>query len=662
MQRTRSRRRGWALSVGIGLALAAPADAKKFQMSGTWIMRKGSVFVPLQFLQQGVPGETAFVSMGNLTEASMTPSGDLAFPGQLLQDVGGATATGAAPQALRLPKHRFVKDFGRVQPQFGSRVVQLMTMVGIDAPADTATLEAGGAPGALTWCPDNPACVAGGLPAVGRVVYAPAGALRFGGTMQMGLWGGGVVSAKNLGPSHVGQVAHVPFIDAGACSTSLSPDTSDPISTPRSARIRRYRRNDTSALDRMTLPRYERRLESGDPMATMIALLIEDEPLDAVQVRRTLCWNPDEARRVRLEHVTTLGEGIDRLGKGDIDVVLLDLHLPDSRGIDTVLRLREHDEEVPIVVLSVDADPQLSLEALRAGAQDYLPKDELSVTSALSRSIRHAIERQRLQRGYRGLSERLSRTEKTASLGVLAAGMAMGFNRLLGEVLDAADASLHALHEPASTGRQRRRLEAIRRAALRAGKMVGQLRDYAIDRRSPLHPIDLSRAVLDSSEFLDSLVGEGVELTYDLAADAPAVRAGRVQLHQILLSLVTNACEAIGSSTGKISISTGRIVADAELLARSQGHAEPRPGFHAFLRVTDSGCGIPAIVRPRIFDPFFTTKHAGRGLGLSAVLGILRELGAFVLVDSRPGRGSCFTVFFPAEKGAEAATATTIGG
>jgi signal transduction histidine kinase len=385
-------------------------------------------------------------------------------------------------------------------------------------------------------------------------------------------------------------------------------------------------------------------------------LLIEDEPLDAVQVRRTLRRGPDEARTLRLAHVTSLGEGIDRLVKGVVEVVLLALHLPDSHGIVWVVRVREHDRESPLVVVPVARDPRLSLEALQAGAQDYLPKDEIPVTSALSRSIRHSIERQRLQRQYRDLAERLSRTERTASLGVLAGGMAMGFNRLLGEILEETDACLHSLHEPGATEGQRRRLQLIRRTALRAGEMVGQLRDYALDRGSLPHPIDLTGAVLDSSEYLDTLIGEGVELTYDVAADLPAVQAARVQLHQILLSLVTNAAEAIGSSAGRIAISTGRIVADAELLARSQGHAEPRPGLHAFLRVADSGCGIAAMVRPRIFDPFFTTKRVGRGLGLSAVLGILRELGASVLVESRPECGSSFTVLFPAEEGAEAAS------
>jgi hypothetical protein len=221
MRRTRSGQRGCVLAIGIGLVLAVapPAPAKKFQMSGTWIMRKGEFFLPFQFASRAVQSQN-FVSMGNLTEAIMTPTGGLEVPGQLLQDVGGVTATGVAPQTLRIPKHRFVKDFGIAQPLVGTMVVQITTMIGIDAPADTATLRAGGAPGALTWCPGNPACVATGLPALGRVVYVPTGALRFGGTMQMGLWGGGVVSVKSqLIP---GLIAHIPFQGSGTIARRLA--------------------------------------------------------------------------------------------------------------------------------------------------------------------------------------------------------------------------------------------------------------------------------------------------------------------------------------------------------------------------------------------------------------------------------------------------------
>jgi hypothetical protein len=156
----------------------------------------------------------------------MTPMGALVFPGQLIQDVGGVTATGAAPQTLMVPKHRFVDSFMTVLPLSGTMLIQITTMFQIDAPANSATFMGGGAPGTLTWCPSNPACVATGLPPGsignnGRVIYAPTGATKYGGTMQMGLINGGLVSVKGA-PLPGGLALHLPFGGSGTTVRNLA--------------------------------------------------------------------------------------------------------------------------------------------------------------------------------------------------------------------------------------------------------------------------------------------------------------------------------------------------------------------------------------------------------------------------------------------------------
>jgi hypothetical protein len=214
---------GRASAVGAALALIlafpAPALAKKFQMSGTWIMRKGQTFIPLQFAQSAGGSQMTHVSMGNLTEAQTF------FPPQIIADVGGVTTSGAvAPKTLKIPKHRFVDNYGVVLPLFGSMLVQITTMFAIDAPFQSASFMAGAGPGALTWCPSNPACVAAGLPPGaapnnGRVRYIAPG-LQFGGTMQMGLLFGGIVSTK--GPAFPGLIAHVAFGGSGTTVRNLA--------------------------------------------------------------------------------------------------------------------------------------------------------------------------------------------------------------------------------------------------------------------------------------------------------------------------------------------------------------------------------------------------------------------------------------------------------
>jgi signal transduction histidine kinase len=374
-------------------------------------------------------------------------------------------------------------------------------------------------------------------------------------------------------------------------------------------------------------------------------LLIEDDPGDAALVRRDL--GKGERAQFQLHHVLALQAGFDQLDKSDVDVVLLDLNLPDSTGVETVLRLREHDPRVPIVVFTVAGDEDTAVAALDAGAQDYLVKDELG-GSLLRRSIRYAIERRRIAEENDCLQRRLHEAEKMESLGALSAGIAFGFNNLLGTILDRCDSARAELHAHNAKERLPKALTEIHRAAFRAAEMVAQLRDYAsLEPGKPIQ-LDLSRFVLEASQFLDSIVTPDVELAYDVSGDVHLVRIGRLELHRVLLSLVLNAAEAIGKQPGSISISTGTLEADESFLAESHGWPHPQPGAYAFLRVTDGGRGIDAARKDRIFDPFYSTKFAGRGLGLASVLGILRNHRAVVRVDSRRPTGTVFTILFPA--------------
>ena len=199
----RSRRSPWplavALALGLALSPAADASARKFQMSGNWVIRNGTVFIPWDFAApQGTPAVN--VSMGNLT-------GALGFGNGPIPGLGGVTATGSAPATLRVPAHRFVQDAMAAVPFSGVAVVQLTTNFGVDAPYAPATLAKSGGPGSFTWCPGDALCLDGPGTMLasdppqgiggrnGRVIYR-AGANRFGGVMQIGLRRGGVLSRR----------------------------------------------------------------------------------------------------------------------------------------------------------------------------------------------------------------------------------------------------------------------------------------------------------------------------------------------------------------------------------------------------------------------------------------------------------------------------------
>lgn len=376
-------------------------------------------------------------------------------------------------------------------------------------------------------------------------------------------------------------------------------------------------------------------------------LLVEDNPDDAQLVRRKLEREMARPGWFRLDHVSAMQQALDALGKGDHDVILLDLQLPDSEGIGSITRVREVETSVPIVVFTVAGDEEMALAALRAGAQDYLVKDELGRGPVLHRAIRYAIERMRIAEERRQLQERLHQAEKLQSLGVFAAGAAFGFNTLHGTILEQAD---RGLERAANAGHVRECLRAIQRTTLRAAQMAAQLRDYALVDSGEARPIDLSAFVMDVGQSLDAIAGPHVSIDYSLAKGLPRIRGNAFELRQLLVNLVLNASEAMGGARGSISIETWVRQVGRELLCETQGASDLRPGRYVVLRVKDSGRGLDASARSRLFDPFYTTKFAGRGLGLAAAFGIARRHGAAIHVGELRSGGTEFAVLFPARR------------
>jgi CheY-like chemotaxis protein len=166
--------------------------------------------------------------------------------------------------------------------------------------------------------------------------------------------------------------------------------------------------------------------------------------------------------------------------------------------------------------------------------------------------------------------------------------------------------------------------------------------------------IDLNEFVEEMAHLLEVSISKKAVLKYEMAADLPAFNGDTAQVRQIIMNLITNASEALGEEGGVITLSTGaahcqRAYLDTVDMISNIGLDEPLPeGLYVHLEVSDTGCGMDADTIGRIFDPFFTTKFTGRGLGMSAVLGIVRGHGGAIQIDSEAGRGSTFRVLFPA--------------
>jgi len=247
----------------------------------------------------------------------------------------------------------------------------------------------------------------------------------------------------------------------------------------------------------------------------------------------------------------------------------------------------------------------------------------------------------------RRLDARVRDAHKMESLSVLAGGVAHDFNNLLMGVLGNAELALVDL-SPVSPVRES--IEKIRTAALRAADLARQMLAYSGKGRFVVGTIDLSEVVLEMGQLVQSSLSADALVEYHLQEEMPLVSADVTQIRQLVMNLVSNACEALGDKGGLVDVSTGVMECDEEFLERSLLGEGCAPGWYAFLEVADSGEGMERSTVEKMFDPFFTTKFTGRGLGLAAVSGIVRGHGGAVVVDSALGEGTTLKVLLPVTK------------
>jgi PAS domain S-box-containing protein len=241
--------------------------------------------------------------------------------------------------------------------------------------------------------------------------------------------------------------------------------------------------------------------------------------------------------------------------------------------------------------------------------------------------------------------EQLRETAKLESLGLLAGGIAHDFNNLLTGVLG--NVSLVVDDMPEAEPNRGLLQEAIS-AAERASLLTRQLLAYAGKGQVESRCIHLSDLVRDVVGLVETAAPKWVQIRYDLESDLPAVQVDIAQIQQVVMNLAINAAEAIGEQPGDVLIATAGQNVDAPYLATLRSRFEIAPGPYVVLEVRDSGCGMDEGTLARIFDPFFTTKFHGRGLGLSAVQGIVRSHRGALKVDSVPGKGTTFRLLLPA--------------
>ena len=361
-------------------------------------------------------------------------------------------------------------------------------------------------------------------------------------------------------------------------------------------------------------------------------LLLEDDISDAFLTRTTL----------REAGVAAEWQVVNRLADIDFDVVsdwadcaLVDLGLPDGRGLEVIRTILQRAPLIPVVVVSGASDRDLALAAVREGAQDYLVKGHFD-GSLLAKTVSYAIERKLLER-------ELHRTQQLARLGRLAGGVAHHFNNLLAVIANyaqfVADAIAAAQERDKDDWQEvRDDVRQIADAAQRAAQLTRQLMIFADQDLASPQVIQLNEVIDAAREQIAARLGDGITLRCALDPDLAPVVADRDHIELVLTYLTENSQEAMGEG-GAVTIRTCNV----------DGATVGRPGGRcARLEVRDTGCGMSEETQKRIFDPFFTTKFPGRGLGLAAVQGFVRSNGGDVRVESRPGKGARFRILLPA--------------
>jgi two-component system, cell cycle sensor histidine kinase and response regulator CckA len=260
--------------------------------------------------------------------------------------------------------------------------------------------------------------------------------------------------------------------------------------------------------------------------------------------------------------------------------------------------------------------------------------------------VRDLTEQKLAEATHRENEEALQQSQKLESIGVLAGGIAHDFNNLLTGIMGNAGLARRAIlagrSEQAAT-----LLRDVLSASERAADLTRQLLAYAGKGRFVVLPVDLCKLVSEVSTLIRASISKKITLVIDVPDDCPLVEADRAQLQQLVMNLVINGGEAIGDEPGTLTV---RVRTEHFTERRERPRTEGFPivtGEYVRIDVTDTGAGMDLETRGRIFEPFFTTKFLGRGLGLSAALGIVRGHRGAIGVRSEPGQGTTFTVLLP---------------
>ena len=311
-------------------------------------------------------------------------------------------------------------------------------------------------------------------------------------------------------------------------------------------------------------------------------LIVEDSEEDADLIVLELKRGGYDPEFLRVDTADALRRAFD---EKPWDLVLSDFSMPHFSVSEALALVQQHGQDLPFVIVSATIGEEAAVEAMKAGAHDYILKHRLGrLVPAIQRELRESV----MRRERRALEEQLRRAQKLESLGLLAGGVAHDFNNLLTGILGNASLVMDMIPlDPAARGM----MQDIIRASERAADLTRQLLAYAGKGKFVIEAVEVSTVVRDISELIRASVPHTVELSLDFQPDLPPLEGDPTQIQQLVMNLILNAVEATGERPGTVRVATGiRDILGSEPVAQFRPDPPP-PGRYLKIQISDDGCG-----------------------------------------------------------------------
>jgi two-component system, cell cycle sensor histidine kinase and response regulator CckA len=368
-------------------------------------------------------------------------------------------------------------------------------------------------------------------------------------------------------------------------------------------------------------------------------LIVEDSEDDAAHLILLLQQAGYEINSERVESASGLGQALEKKW----DIIISDHSMPNFTGTEALKMVRAKDLDVPFIFVSGTLGEDVATDAMRDGAQDYVMKTNLKrLVPAVQRVLREAEDRRERKR----LELHVHQLQRFEAIGRLAGGVAHDFNNILGAILGWSEMGCE---ETQPETRLHNRFQKIREQSLRAGKLTSQL--LAFGRKQILQPrkVNLNDLLQEEMNLLRRVIGADIEIQVLTAQGLRVTLVDPTQMEQVIMNLCLNARDAMAGG-GQLLIETQNVEIGEEFC---RDYAYVRKGSYVLFSVSDTGIGMDTATIEHIFEPFFTTKEVGKGtgLGLATVYGIVKQHGGYIFANSKPGKGTSFRIYLPAESG-----------